>query len=198
MVESRHQEPPDSDEFKAGSVQKAIWSEALQHPTTLVPAAVAILSGAYMGLIGLDQTAFALALGGGLASLASVVYHYFIRGEDYAAAHVAKLLARREQVRDQATEALEERCNEIGFREGAQQAGELREAYNKLLNFLNESESSSGVTRFSHLARDCYKEGLRLLELALGSYRVLREIDFAKLTREKEDWEKQAAVMAVS
>jgi len=195
----KEKKPPDSKEFTAGAVRKAVWSEALQHPTTLLPAAASILSGAYMGLIGLDQTAFSVMLGAGLVSLASVVFHYLIRGDHYAEIHMKKLLARRNEAQNQAASDLEERCLAINFRDGAQQCRELNAAYRKLKDFLANSERpGSSAERFSAMADDCYKQAVGLLEAALRAYRVLREVDSPKLARERDDLEKQARIMELA
>ena len=194
------QHRPQEEDFSAGAVQKAIWGEVLQHPATLFPGALAILSTAYMGLISLDKTAFALALGGALASLGSVVFNYFFRGETLAQEHVAKLLLQRNQMKNQAFHEMEGHFRETDFENGLEAVRELHEAYVKLQSLLSEKQAqraAKGSRRFVVLADDCYREGLKLLTEAGEYHGVLRGVDRDKLAREKRAWEAKVADLSL-
>ena len=122
-----------------------------------------------MAVVSFDQTAFALALGGGLFSLASWVYHYFVRGEKIAENHVKKLLAKRRKYKEQQGKDIERRCWKTGFSEGAEAAKELKEAYVRLDTFLKEKlEKRQTLTaqRFLTLAEESYQQGIQFIGIS--------------------------------
>lgn len=183
------------------AVNRAVWSRVLQHPSTLAPLALCLLSGTYMGLIQLNKSAFAAAFAGGLLTLGSIVYHYFIRGEAHAEAVVAELMGNREQdVWDQ-FESLRQSMQDAGFSEGLTQVNDLRAVYLKLSKYLEgeqRRQDRPGIARFAVMARDCRAEGLRILQLALNTYQAVRQTQAAKLKAEREEWLRQAGLVKAS
>ncbi len=183
------------------AVNRAVWSRVLQHPSTLAPLALSILSGTYMGLIHLDKVAFAAALAGGMLTLGSIVYHYFIRGETHVKAVVAELMGSREQDVWAQFESLRQGMQAAGFREGLTQLDDLRAVYQKLSDYLEAEQRRQdrpGIARFAVMARDCRAEGLRILQLALSTHQALRQTQAAKLKSEREEWLRQAGVVKAS
>ncbi|MGA1826078.1 MAG: hypothetical protein ACMUIP_15590, partial [bacterium] len=70
---SKSKNVPTVADFSPHSVQKAILAETLQHPVTLIPAGISLVSLIYMGLISVNPTTFAICFGSGLFSLSSWV-----------------------------------------------------------------------------------------------------------------------------
>lgn len=190
--------PPSPDEFSSGVIQKSVFSEAIQHPTTLFPAAVSILSGLYMGLFTMNETTFALCLGSGLASIISWVYHYFIRGEELAEKHVKELLARRKRFKEQEGHSIETRCRDAGFTRGAEAAADLDEAYKRLDSFLKEKfkkKQNTTASRFLVLAEESFYQGVQFLDKALSLHKALVQIDANKLKQELDSWTRHLAAI---
>lgn len=183
------------------TVTRAVWSRVLQHPSTLAPLALCLLSSTYLGLIELNKGVFAAALGGGLLTLGSIVYHYFIRGEDHAKQVAVELLGQREQEVLQQSASLMQALVAVGFKEGETQLIELQAAYDKLVGYLEAGQARqkrAGISRFKDMARDCRAEGLRILQLALTTFQALRETNARKLKSERDEWLRQAAVIQQS
>ena len=67
---------PGEEDFSRGAIHRAVLAETLQHPLTILPAAVSAVSGLYMGLFGLGPEAFAVAFGGVLLAAGAWVYNY--------------------------------------------------------------------------------------------------------------------------
>ncbi|CAM2064730.1 hypothetical protein SCOR_05115 [Sulfidibacter corallicola] len=182
------------DEWNAGKVARAVFWEAVQHPTTLYPAAVSVLCGVYMSAFGVSAGPIKGALAGAFASLGSWVFHYFVRGEKLAARMVQKQLAAREDRATKDFEAELARFASIGFAEGRQALLELREAFEKLDGYLRRQGANRDhgtIVRFQMLAADCYREGQVLLRQARDIQTALVHVDAAKLVGEITSWERQ-------
>lgn len=187
-------EAPKPEDFSNRAVMRAVFSEALQHPSTLFPAALAILSGLYMGLVSFDETSFALAIGSGVVSLLSWVFHYFVRGDKIAEQYVRQLKEKRKVYKKRQVQDIEERCKAAGFTRGQQAAKELLEAYTRLYQFLKEQlkkKKSMTAQRFLILAEETYDQGVLFLNKALGLYLALDQIDEMKLIKELRTWQKE-------
>lgn len=191
--------PPSSgekDTGTAGKIERAVFLDALQHPTTLAPAAAGLLFVIWMGAFGMSATPVKGALAGGLLSVASWVFHYFVRGEKIAAKYAQKQIAKQQEAEAASKQAFEQQFFEIGFSEGVRAARELETAYQQLNEFLKQEKARGTVARFRTLADDCYREGRQLLVQALALKRALRAVDANALTREQALWRKQVAGMA--
>ena len=187
---------PRPEDFSKRAVMQAVFSEAIQHPTTLFPAAIALLSGLYMGLVSFDETSLAVTLVSGLLSLASWIYHYFVRGETIAENYIKELKEKRKDYKKQQVEDIEERCQAAGFTEGQQAARELLEAYTRLYQFLKEKSQqvqvkSMTAQRFMILAEEAYDQGVQFLNKALILYQALVQIDEKKLNEELRVWQEE-------
>jgi len=185
---------PRPEDFSNRAVKQAVFSEAIQHPTTLFPAAIALLSGLYMGLVSFDETSLAVTLVSGLLTLASYIYHYFVRGETIAENYIKELREKRKDYKKQQVEDIEERCKAAGFTEGQQAARELLEAYTRLYQFLKEKSvkiKSKTAQRFMVLAEETYDQGVQFLNKALILYQALVQIDEKKLIKELRAWQEE-------
>ncbi len=185
---------PKPEDFSNRAVARAVRSESIQHPTTLFPAAVALLSGLYMGLVSFDATSLAVAVGSGLLSVASYIFHYFVRGEKIAENYIKELKEKRKDYKKQQVEDIEEKCKAAGFTEGQQAARELLEAYTRLYQFLKEKSKkvkSQTAQRFMILAEETYDQGVQFLNKALVLYQALVQIDEEKLIKELRAWQKE-------
>ncbi len=193
---------PGPEDFTRKAIYRAVLKDTLQHPLTLFPAVASALGGLYMGLFGLDPTSLAVVAGGALAGAGAWVVNYFIRGETLAEKRVAKLRARREQHRHAEVVSLEAEWQQVGWPEGAQQARELREAHQKLEEYLKGRLAAEGagartadrglsVQRLLVLADDTYREGATILRSALDTYRALSQVDYDKLQVELAAWQEE-------
>jgi hypothetical protein len=185
---------PRPEDFSNRAVTKAVRSEAIFHPTTLFPAAVAVLSGLYMGLVSFDPTSLGVGVGSALLSVASWIYHYFVRGEKIAENYIRELKEKRKDYKKQQVEDIEEKCKAAGFKEGQQAARELLDAYTRLYRFLKEKSKevrSKTAQRFMILAEETYDQGVQFLTKALVLYKALVQIDEKKLIKELRAWQKE-------
>lgn len=187
---------PTEKDFSGGAVQKYVFKETIQHPTTIIPLGIA---GGFTGLMVLGLmavTPFTLIVPvvAGLAGGGAWVYNYGTRGKDLAARYVQNLRVQLEEARKEEVSELKHQCFAVGFEEGAKEAGELAEAYLKLTKYLEgkvKTDQDPGAVRYTSLAKDIYKEGLKLLRSALEASKALRAIDIEALKRDRENYSKQ-------
>lgn len=180
-----------AEDYTGNAARKYVFSEAVQHPTTIFSAAVAILGGIYMGLVSFDETSLAVAAGGAVFSLASWVYHYFVRGEKLAAEYQQHRIKQREKKKKRKVQDIERSFRVARFKTGEEAARELKEAYFRLRDFLKEKykgNMSSRAERFMLLADDAYEQGVQFLNKAYTLYDALSRMDEAKLKYELKDW----------
>ncbi|MEE8523591.1 MAG: hypothetical protein V3T72_06635 [Thermoanaerobaculia bacterium] len=192
---SRKTQPdiPGAEDFAPGAVNRAVLTETLQHPLTILPAAAAAVGAVYMGLLGPDAASFAATFGSMLVAGGAWIFNYFIRGEAFAERHVKKLRRQRETLRREELRSLESEWSTSGHEEGTRQALELRQAYQKLDEFLRsrfdgDGGSSLNAQRLMMLAEDTYREGVVILRQALEAHRALRLVDRDKLELELFEW----------
>jgi hypothetical protein len=189
---------PTAEDFSAGAVKRAVFKEAIQHPTTLYPAALSLLGAAYMLLVNLSPKSLGVAVISGLASVVSMIYHYFIRGESIAENYIKDLKERRDFHKEQEAGNIEEECRAAGFPEGEKEARELKTAYNQLYSFLRgkleQQRKVMTAQRFLIMADETYLQGLQLLRKALLTFNVLKQIDVRKLEEEKRTFEKELSL----
>jgi chromosome segregation ATPase len=182
---------PAAEDFSGGAVQRGVLKDTLQHPLTILPAAVSAVSLMYMGLISFDPRSFGIGFGAALFGAAAWVVNYFFRGEQFAGARIRRLRAAREAQREAAAAALRAACEAERFPRGVDAAGDLAAAYAKLQGLLAQQAEAgkASAVRFAVLADDTYREGMQLLHAALDTHRALRGIDADKLRGELSAWQ---------
>lgn len=182
------------DEISPDSLNRKVLSEALQHPTTLFPAAAAVLSGLYMGLIHCSPGSFAATIAAGTTAVVSALFHYFVRGETI----MSRELARNRQVRKQNerkdAESLMTECRSRAFFQGAEAVSELLAAYDRLTDYLRQkfsAERRASAERFLVLSDEVLVQGLSLVQRSLDLFVAIREIEYEKLTAEMRQWQQE-------
>ncbi len=186
--------PPTTDEITPESLSKKVLSESLQHPSTLVPAAAAILSGLYMGLIQPSPASFAATLAAATASVVSALFHYFIRGETIMRRELAKKMQIRKQRERQQAETLMSSCRTHAFFQGAQAIQELLTAYDRLTGYLHEkfsAERRASAERFLVLSDEVLAQGLALISRSLELFLAIRNLDYEKMSSEMTQWQRE-------
>src|ERR671922_1685247 len=133
----QHPEPPvdhkpTAEDFTPRAVQRAVLQATLQHPATVLPAALATVAALWSVAIDLSPASLMAILGFGFVSAAAWVINYIGRGDKLAEQHIQKLRALRDEYERREAEELALTCRDAGFLEGAKEANELTEAYHKL------------------------------------------------------------------
>jgi hypothetical protein len=185
---------PTAEDFTPRAVQRAVLQDTLQHPATILPAALATVAALWSVAIDLSPASLIAMLGFGFVSAAAWVINYVGRGDTLAAQHIQKLRALRAEYERRAVEELALACQQAGFLAGAKEAQELTAAYHKLHHFLVEQqtdqEGASGA-RFRILAEDTYRHGVGLLHRALHLFQALQRVDVDTLEQERQAWLRQ-------
>ncbi len=174
-----------------GQLQRFVFKEAIQFPTTIFPAATSVVSALYMLMISFDRPSFAVLVASGILAAGSFVYQYFFRYDKIAKKLVDRMKRDRFQDHSKMAEALHRECARASFREGAKESRELAQAFKKLRDFLIDEANAAerpNVQKFLIMAEQSYKEGLACLRAALDTHRLLDKFDIRLLKKEIVAW----------
>ncbi|MGA1868449.1 MAG: hypothetical protein ACMUJM_07860 [bacterium] len=176
---------PTVADFSSAAVQKAILSETLQHPITLYPAGISLVSLLYMGLVSFNPTSFAICFGSGLFSLGSWVYNFFLRGKDFESKYIRNLqnaLAQQTEkaLRDLKSDLLDNECPEA-----AEQLDKLKEKFESLDELLREKLDEKELTfgRYHGIGQQVYFSGIDNLQDAAAALKSISAIDPARIKK---------------
>lgn len=162
--------------------RRTMLADAVQHPATLLPMAVAVASAIYRVLLstafGGETWSVALLAGTGIVAFASFAWLYAnCRAEKYdrrlselmAVQHRTDLLAEIAAL-DEYREDLEQALDATGFDEGRKALDEMASEYESLKSTLTRQERSASMSMATvpGLADQTYRRGLSVLEDALG------------------------------
>jgi hypothetical protein len=187
-----------SSRLSGAAVQREILTEALQHPTTLYPFALAALAATYgifvAPFLGGHPWALLIALGSGLGSVASFAWRYLIQGESAARARARQLVAMGEEQRRESQEGdleavrqqLQDAFREPGSAEGQETLLQLANEFNEVRESLGKVDAPDAITavRLLASARETYRGGLSALADARALMDALRGLDRAELKAE--------------
>ena len=201
--------PPDGrfseTDLSEASVKKRLRGEALQHPATVLPLAVAVDLACYLALLpsspaaGLVATA-ALVIAV-VAAAGSFLWHYAFRHQHRYAARSQWVIARLEETRTRAElaelkrlrEKLEEGFPSLNFPKGARALRGLEEEFSKLRLVLEARVEATPLSIISlALAGETYHRGLSVLADALELMRAIHGPDRKRLEAEIEELEREA------
>lgn len=191
----RKQLPTEKD-FSGGAVQKYVFKETIQHPATIIPLGVAggFTGLMILGLMAINPVTLIVPVVAGLAGGGAWMYNYGVRGKVLAAQYIQGLRDQIEEARKQELTNFKKECYFANFEEGSKEAIELEAAYLKLRNYLDkktQSDQDVGAVRYQSLAKDIYREGVKLLNSALEAYKALQAIDIEALKRDRKNYSKQ-------
>jgi hypothetical protein len=187
---------PTAEDFTPRAVQRAVLRTTLQHPATILPAALATVAALWSVAIDLSPASLIAMLGLGFVSAGAWVINYVGRGDKLVEQHIQELRALRVEYDRREVEGLALACRDAGFIAGAKEAQELTEAYQQLHDFLaaqGAGEVSASAERFRVLAEETYRHGIAILQRALNLFQALQNVDVGTLERERQAWVGQRA-----
>jgi hypothetical protein len=173
------------------TVRSGVLRDAIQHPTTLLPLAVGILSGIWSLSFGWTESTFLWTAIPAVLGASSFVCHYFMRFDTLAQRQMKRLQAKELDRRREASGQLERECRQAGFSEGAKEVKELEHAFLQLWQFIRAKDAqqkSSQAGKFLTLAEDSFREGLGMVASALDTFKLLQTLDHGRLQRELVGW----------
>lgn len=187
---------PTEKDFSGGAIQRHVFQETIQHPTTIIPLGVAggFTGLMVLGLMAVTPITLIIPVIAGLAGGGAWIYNYSVKGPKLAEQYIQNLRDRIEQARGNEVFELKNQCRMVGFEEGAKEAGELEEAFLKFVAYLESKTKTGqdlGAVRYVSLAKDIYKEGLKLLRSALEASKALQAIDIEALKRDRKNYARQ-------
>lgn len=186
---------PGEQDLRAGAVQRAVLKESLEHPATIYPAAGSLLSLIWTVAIAPSPASLIVTLGCAFIGVSSFIYSYIIKGEERAAAQVARLLAERRQFELDRINEVERLCQQSQFYAGVDGATALRQAYAPLVAYFNGRKDARPMERYQMLAEETFLEGVRIFDKALALFTAMQSIDADGIKEELESLKTQQEML---
>ncbi|MBI3305418.1 hypothetical protein HYZ80_03810 [Candidatus Parcubacteria bacterium] len=189
--QSSREPKPTAEDFTPRALQRAVLQDTLQHPATILPAALAVVAALWSVALDLSPASLMAMLGFGFVGAAAWVINYVGRGDTLAERHILKLRALRAEYERREVAELALACQRAGFVAGAKEAQELTDAYHKLHQFLVQQQAvreHAGRERFRVLAEETYRHGVAILHRALNLFQALQGFDVRTLEQERQAW----------
>lgn len=195
------------DSLSEQAIKKAVRSDAIQHPITILPLTLSVLATVYLVLyapiVGGTFVALAVLLLSGAVAAGSFIWRYLLRyNDEYArkAQEVVDLIEQRSTAQEQAAlqklrETLEKQFKAEEMPNGTKALQELVYEYEQLLPLLDYRSDSESlrIAQIPGLAHEIYREGLNVLKNAFDLSMAIRspsretlENDVAELGAEIE------------
>jgi hypothetical protein len=170
------------DDLKGSNIQKAVLNDCLTHSWSIFPWSGGVAVG-LVGVVALSPAVVGVGVGLLFIGSSTFIWNYVVNGENRAIEKVNTLrqLRRQQSVTDLGD--LAELCSQAGFTDGANKAGQIKEAFGHLVAYLHE-KSGVAVDGWRVLAEDTFKQGFATLADALDVFKAIESVDVAQLQGE--------------
>ena len=193
------------------AIRRRMLGDAVQHPATLLPLAVAILSVLYLSLVSpmVGGGLWAVVLLGvsGIGTAVGFVWRYVLRYTEEYGKKVRELMDLLEEERarlehaevGQRREALQAGFSSIGSTEGLKALAELVSEYERLQPTLGRQRDtdSFSMSLVPSLALETYRQGLSVLSDALELMRAVHVPGRERLERELAEMEREIETLTL-
>ena len=179
-------------ELSEKSITKAVLSETLQHPLTMVPVALGGVSLVAMFLLNpLAFEFFISAVALSALGIAAWIVNYFLRGSTFVKRYFERLLSNQQKAKRESHLQIRNRLAELReYPEALEAYDELMRAYDKFLGVLKEqAHQPITVTELSKHAETTLDKGMETLEKLAGVLAAMQDVDVAKLLVDKRQLE---------
>jgi len=187
------------------SIRKELRSDAIQHPTTILPLSLCILSIIYLGFFpvapGRILAAIVVIIGSGSIAIGSFLWHYLIRHDQAYRTKIQRIMELQDRVQREKEEAdlkqfqqaIRSGLSKIDSTEGLKAMKELIHEYEQLQHVLDKKKETDplSIAHIPALAKEAYRQGLSVLADVLEVVQVIHssgranlEAEIAKLERE--------------
>ena len=197
------------DSLSEPAIRRRLLLDAVQHPATLLPLAVAVMSVLYLllvsAIVGGGLWAMVLLVVSGIGTAAGFVWRYVLRYTEEYGKRARGLMDRLEEERArlehaeaaQRREALEAGFSAIGSTEGLKALAELVSEYEQLqpaLGYQRDTDPFS-MSLVLSLAVETYRQGLSILSDALELMRAVDTPGRERLETELAEMQRQVLTL---
>lgn len=193
----------------AKTIKKELRSNAIQHPTTLLPLTAGILALIYQQFFsqrfGGAGWALVVFLASSAGAIGSFLWHYIIHFPAAFSQKARELQERQEaEERAEAQQALQQQqarvkqgFDSLNFTQGLQALQELEQEYQALQTALEQEQGLEYVSLsdIRALTAQTYQQGLSVLDDAAELAQVIASMDKPKLEREAQRLKREIAVL---
>jgi len=180
------------EEFSDTSITKAVLSETLQHPLTMIPATLGGLSLVGMFLLNpLAVEFFISAVMFSSLGVATWVVNYFFRGSVFVQRYFERLLSEQQRAKRASHLQIRKKLAElVEYPEALQACDELMSAYDNFLGMLKEQLNQPlTVSELSKHAEATLNKGMETLNNVAGVLSAMQSVDISRLSVSKRQLE---------
>ena len=191
------------------AIRRQLLGDAVQHPATLLPLAIAIMSVLYLSLVspivGGGLWAMVLLVVSGIGTAVGFVWRYVLRYTEEFGNRARELMDLLEEERarlehaevGQRREALQAGFSSIGSTEGLKALTELVSEYERLQPTLGHQRDTDpfSMSLVPSLAVETYRQGLSVLWDALEMMRAVHTPGRERLERELAEMEREVGTL---
>jgi hypothetical protein len=206
---AKDSQPTLVESLSEAAIKKALRSDAVQHPATILPFALCVVSIIYLVLfspvLGGALAAIILLIAAGIVAAGTFLWRYFVRySEEYArrAEEIMDLQERERMERERAElrqlqEALQSGFSGINAVAGAKALNDLVREYKELQPVANRKKETDpfSIARISALAEETYRQGLSVLADALDLARAIDSSGKEGLETEVVEFEREIELL---
>jgi hypothetical protein len=198
------------ESFSEVVIRKELRSDAVQHPTTILPLALFVMSIIYLALyspvVGAAQVAIVVLICSGILAAGSFLWHYTLRyhtlryHEGYER-RVQELIAVQDRERkeieqaelEQIRDALQTGFSSINSTKGLEALNQLVHEFDQLRPVLDRRKDTDplSLAHIGALAEQTYRQGLSVLQDAFMLTRVIRSANKEGLESEIRELERE-------
>ena len=186
---------PTAEDFTPRAVQRAVLQDTLQHPATILPAALATVAALWSVAIDLSPASLMAMLGFGFVSAAAWVINYVGRGDTLVEQHIQKLRALRAEYERREVEELALACRRRRlYSPGRKKLRNSPRPTTSCTSFSSSSEPARGtpvVSGFASWRRRPTATASRFSGEPSTSSRRCNSVDVDTLEQERQAWIRQ-------
>ena len=140
------QKQKQSYDFSQSAVKKAVLRSSVEHPSVVYPAALGVLGGVAVALLGLTPVLMAALIGGGVIAGLSWVYQYWLRNDYLSSMYVNRLLKAINQQQQEKIDHLKASLEDLDAGDAYQQFHRLEDKYQTFRQLINSKFESGELT----------------------------------------------------
>lgn len=186
---------PTALDFSEATARRAAFSETIQHPLTMAPAAGGLVVAVGVGLFSIVSAPAAIAIGvGGLViGGAHFAFRFLGGGEALMQKYYDNLHAEFKRMKDEKSAQLAQDLERLGCERGQEQVTQLEAKFNNLVAVFDRVFSRAELTysRFVGTAEQGYRAGLENLERVVVLLTNIDDIDRTDVGRRIKMLEKK-------
>ena len=140
------QKPKKTYDFSQSAVKKSVLRSSIQHPSVVYPAAIGVLGGIAVTVLGLTPILMGALIAGGLVAALAWINQYWLRNDYLSSVYVNRLLKAIGAQQQEKIDRLKSSLENMDADEAYQQFQRLEDKYQAFRQLINNKFESGELT----------------------------------------------------